>query len=59
MDQVGELCIVGLQDGRILIKKIQRSRARQGLYHLLSNTEVPILDVEIERAAKVLNMVPQ
>ena len=58
-DQIGKLCVVGLLDGRILIKKIQRSRARQGLFHLLSNTEAPILDVEIEWAAKVLNMVPQ
>lgn len=58
-DQVGKLCVVGLQDGRILIKKIQRSRTRQGLFHLLSNTETPIFDVEIEWAAKVLNMVPQ
>lgn len=58
-DQVGRLCVVGLKDGRILIKKIQRSRARQGLFHLLSNTEAPILDVEIDWAAKVLNMVPQ
>jgi DNA-binding XRE family transcriptional regulator len=58
-DQVGRLCVVGLLDGRILIKKIQRSRAKQGLFHLLSNTEAPILDVEIEWAAKVLNMVPQ
>jgi DNA-binding XRE family transcriptional regulator len=58
-DQVGKLCVVGLLDGRILIKKVQRSRARQGLFHLFSNTEAPILDVEIEWAAKVLNMVPQ
>lgn len=58
-DQLGKLCVVGLRDGRVLIKKIQRSRARSGLFHLLSNTEAPILDVEIEWAAKVLNMVPQ
>ncbi len=58
-DQIGKLCVVGLLDGRILIKKIQRSRARQGLFHLLSNTEAPLLDVEIEWAAKVINMVPQ
>jgi DNA-binding XRE family transcriptional regulator len=58
-DQIGKLCVVGLLDGRILIKKIQRSRAKQGLFHLLSNTEAPILDVEIEWAAKVIIMVPQ
>lgn len=58
-DQINRLCVVGLADGRILIKKIQKSRGRQGLYHLLSNTEAPILDVEIEWAARVKNMVPR
>lgn len=58
-DQLGKLCVVGLKDGRILVKKIQRSRGRQGLFHLLSNTEAPILDVEIEWAARVISMVPR
>lgn len=57
-DQVNRLCVVGLSDGRILIKKIQRSRAK-GLFHLLSQTEPPILDVEIEWAARVKAMVPR
>lgn len=57
-DQLNRLCVVSLRDGRILVKKIQKSRS-PGLYHLLSNTEAPILDVEIEWAAKVKNMVPQ
>ncbi|MFZ5737695.1 MAG: XRE family transcriptional regulator [Pseudomonadota bacterium] len=55
---VGRLCVVGLRDGRILIKKIQRSRSR-GLFHLLSQTEPPILDVEVDWAAPVKHMVPQ
>lgn len=57
-DLIGRLCVVGLADGRVLIKKIQRSRAK-GLYHLISNTEGPILDASIEWAAKVKNMVPR
>lgn len=57
-DLVGKLCVVGLEDGRILVKKIQRSKAR-GLFHLLSQTEGPILDVPIEWAARVKNMVPK
>ena len=57
-DLVGKLCVVGLDDGRILIKKIQRSKSR-GLFHLLSQTEPPIFDVEIDWAAKVKNMVPR
>jgi hypothetical protein len=51
-DLVGELCVVGLEDGRILVKQVQRGRA-EGLFNLLSSTEKPILDVAIEWAAKV------
>lgn len=58
-DQINKLCVVGLPDGRILIKKLQKSKGRNGFFHLLSNTEAPILDVEIEWAAKVINMVPR
>ena len=58
-DQIGRLCVVGLRDGRIMVKKVQKSRGRQGLFHLLSNTEAPLLDVEIEWAARVKNMVPR
>lgn len=57
-DLVGKLCVVGLEDGRILIKKIMRSKAK-GLHHLLSQTEPPILDVIIDWAAKVKHMVPR
>jgi phage repressor protein C with HTH and peptisase S24 domain len=55
-DLVGELCVVGLQDGRILIKQLQRSRS-EGLFNLLSSTEKPILDVALEWAAKVNSIV--
>jgi hypothetical protein len=58
MDLVGFLCVVGTDDGRILIKKLQRSRTR-GLFHLLSQTEAPILDVRVEWAAKVKDMRPR
>lgn len=55
---LNKLCVVGLEDGRILIKKVQRSKAK-GFFHLLSQTEPPILDVRLEWAAKVKNMVPR
>jgi hypothetical protein len=51
-DLVGELCVVGLEDGRILLKQIQRGR-NKNLFNLLSATEKPILDVTIKWAAKV------
>lgn len=57
-DMVGRLCVVGLNDQRVLVKQIKRSRTA-GLFHLLSNTEAPILDVEIAWAAKVKSMVPR
>ena len=57
-DLVGRLCVVGLADDRVMVKKIERSKT-PGLYHLLSNTEAPILDVEILWAARVKNMVPR
>jgi hypothetical protein len=55
---IGKLCVVGLADGRVLIKKIQRSKAK-GLFHLISNTEAPLTDVAIEWAARVTSMQPR
>jgi phage repressor protein C with HTH and peptisase S24 domain len=57
-DLLGKLCVVGLDDGRVLIKKLQRSRS-QGLFNLVSQTEAPILDVAIEWAAKVKSLMPR
>ena len=57
-DLIGKLCVVGLETGQVLVKKIQRSRAR-GLFHLVSQTESPILDVAVDWAAKVSAMVPR
>lgn len=57
-DLIGPLCVVGLPDGRVLLKKIQRSRSR-GLFHLTSQFDPPILDVPVEWAAKVKTMAPR
>lgn len=57
-DLIGRLCVVGLADGRILIKKIKRSTS-PGLYHLLSQTEDPIFDAEVLWAARVKSMQPR
>jgi phage repressor protein C with HTH and peptisase S24 domain len=51
-DLVGELCVVGLHDGKVLIKQLQRSRT-DGVYNLHSETEPPIRDVRVEWAARV------
>lgn len=57
-DLIGRLCVVGLLDDRVLVKKIRR--ARNGLYDLISNTdEDTIRGVEIQWAARVKHMVPR
>lgn len=56
-DLVGRLCVVGLADGRVLIKKI--GKERDGLYTLLSEREPPIEDAAIEWAARVTQMAPR
>lgn len=57
-DLIGKLCIVGLHDDRVLIKQIKRSKTA-GLFHLLSQTEPPILDVPLLWAAPVRSMAPR
>lgn len=57
-DQHGRLCVVGLPDGRVLVK-ILRS-AGDGTYHLFSNTlEEPMLNEEVEWAARVKDVRPR
>ncbi|MFN4296765.1 MAG: hypothetical protein ACK4FB_07965 [Brevundimonas sp.] len=57
-DLIGEICIVGLEDGRVLLKKVQAART-PGLFHLHSQFEAPISDVVIAWAAKVTGMRPR
>jgi len=57
-DLHNKLCVVGLPDDRILVKKVKPSQA-PGLFHLLSQTEDPILDQEVTWAARVKTMSPR
>lgn len=57
-DMLGKLCVVGLEDGRVLVKKLRRGSA-PGLYNLESVTEGLIEDVTITWAAKVKVMTPR
>lgn len=58
-DLEGRLCVVGLADGRILVKKLRKAPGRRR-YHLLSNTsEDVITDVEVEWAARVKTIRPK
>jgi len=58
-DLIGQPCVVGLADDRILIKVIRRTR--NGSYRLVSNnpSEPDIEDAQIEWAAKVTSMKPR
>lgn len=57
---IGKLCVVGLPDGEVLVKKVIASR-NKGLFHLYSNTneDPPILDQKIEWAARVRSIAPK
>ena len=54
-DLIGELCVVGLRDGRVLIKQVQRAKI-EGYFNLLSATEKPIQDADVDWAARVKSM---
>lgn len=56
-DLLGKLCVVWVDDGRVLVKKIKKQR--NGLFTLLSNYEKqdpPIEDIRIESAARIKSM---
>lgn len=57
-DLVGKLCVIGLDDQRVLVKKLKRGQ-RRGKYDLISNTEPPIYDATVVWAARVKQMVPR
>ena len=57
-DIVGKLCVVGLPDGRVLIKRLIRSRSAD-LFHLYGQFGDPILDVPVAWAAQVKSVVPR
>jgi transcriptional regulator with XRE-family HTH domain len=57
-DLFGRLCVVGLPDDRILVKKIKPA-ALPHHFHLLSNNEEPIFDQEVLWAARVKSMTPR
>ena len=57
-DLYGKLCVVGLEDGRILVKQIQPSRDN-GCFDLVSATEPTMRSIVLEWAATVKNMMPR
>ena len=58
-DLIGRLCVVGLMDDRVVVKKIRKAKT-PGLYDLISNNDRDnITDVEIIWAARVKHMAPR
>lgn len=51
-DMIGEICVVGLADGRVLVKKVYRGKSH-GLFDLVSVAYETLKDQEIAWAAKV------
>lgn len=57
-DLLNHLCVVALRDGRVLVKKIVQGRQR-GRYDLWSPNADPLLDQEVEWAARVTALMPK
>lgn len=58
-DLIGRLCIVGLDDGRVLIKTPRQARSK-GRYHLYPSGPGDVIpDVKIVWAARVKGMAPR
>lgn len=57
-DLFGRLCVVGLEDGRVLVKVLRS--AGGGAFHLISNVvEEPMLNIGVSWAARVKDIRPQ
>lgn len=57
-DLHGHLCVVGLPNDRVLVKKIKPA-GLPNHFHLLSNNEEPMFDQEVLWAARVTTMTPR
>lgn len=57
-EMLGELCIVGLADDRVLVKYLHRGRG-DGLYDLESATAPTLRDVPVRWAALVTAIIPR
>ncbi len=57
-DMLRRLCVVGLADGRVLVKQLLTG-TMPGRYHLLSQTEGIIENASIDWAALVISITPR
>lgn len=57
-DMFGKLCVLGLPDGRVVVKQLKPAGV-VGRYHLISQNEGPMLDQEVAWGAVVTAMTPR
>lgn len=57
-DLIGKLCIVGLANDKVLVKRLRKATGTD-LFHLESNTEGTLYDQQVLWAAKVKTMTPR
>ena len=57
-DLIGEICVVGLTNGEVLIKKLIRGR-KKNHFDLESAAAPTMHDVKVEWAAPVISIVPR
>lgn len=57
-DLLGKLCVIGLADERIVVKKLKRGH-RRDRFDLMSNVGEPMYDQVVIWAARVKQMVPK
>jgi hypothetical protein len=58
LDLHGKLCVVGLEDGRILVKQVEQGQVA-GSFDLVSANELPTRNVVLVWAARVKNIMPR
>jgi hypothetical protein len=56
-DLLGYLCVVALEDDRIIVRQLQRGRT-PGRYDLVSEFAESFVDVSIRWAAKIMSLLP-
>jgi len=57
-DMLGQLCVIGMADGRTLVKRLNQGRER-GRFDLYANNSKPLLDQEVAWAGKVTWIKPR
>lgn len=53
-----KLCVIGLSDGSVMVRKIQKG-SRSGLFHLLSSETDPVFDQKIIWASEIVWLKPR